>query len=86
MVLRIALTPEIEARLRARAAAVGKNLESYVLEAVEEKLCAPERFTELLAPLHEATAATGVTEAGIDAFLEECRDERYRGPEVADSE
>lgn len=38
MTLSIPLTPETEARLRERASASGKDIATYVLEAVEEKL------------------------------------------------
>ena len=41
MVLSIELTPEMEARLRERAAAEGKDPNALVLEAVAEKLSAP---------------------------------------------
>lgn len=84
MVLHIAFTPDTEARLRARAAAAGKNLESFVLEAVDEKLRVPERIAELLAPLHAATWASGTTELDVDAFIEDCRDEARRGAGIGD--
>ena len=38
MTLQISLTPETEAKLRERASAAGKDVSSFVLEAVEEKL------------------------------------------------
>ena len=41
MTLHLSLPPEIEARLRERAAATGKDVETFVLEAVEEMLAAP---------------------------------------------
>lgn len=40
MTLNLSLPPELEARLRERAAATGKDVESFVREAVEEKITA----------------------------------------------
>jgi len=40
--IHLSLPPETEADLRERAAAVGKDLASFVREAVEEKLAAAE--------------------------------------------
>lgn len=40
MTLTLSLPPDLEARLRERAAAAGKDVESLVREAVEEKLAA----------------------------------------------
>jgi hypothetical protein len=40
--LNIPLTPEKEARLKARAAAAGKNVAEYVLDVVEEDLAMTE--------------------------------------------
>ncbi|HOB72952.1 MAG TPA: hypothetical protein PKG54_00365 [Phycisphaerae bacterium] len=43
MTLQIELSPEIEARLREQAAAVGKDPAAFAREAVEEKLAASAR-------------------------------------------
>lgn len=42
MTLTLSLPPHLEARLRERAAASGKDVEGFVREAVEEKLLASE--------------------------------------------
>ena len=42
MTLTLSLPPDLEARLRERAAASGKDIEGFVREAVEEKLLAAE--------------------------------------------
>lgn len=46
MTIHINLPPETEAELRERAAAVGKDLASFVREAVEEKLAEPGEGAE----------------------------------------
>ena len=38
MVLRLDLSPEAEARLREKAATLGKDLDRFVLDALEEKM------------------------------------------------
>jgi len=43
MTVTFSLPPEVEARLRERAAAAGKDVATLVREAVEEKLLAGER-------------------------------------------
>jgi hypothetical protein len=46
MSVTIPFPPEIEAKLRQRAAAAGKDVGSFVREAVEEKLALPGRPDE----------------------------------------
>ena len=45
MTLSVSFDPEIEAKLRERAAAEGKSVEQFVLEAIEEMLTAPAEQT-----------------------------------------
>ena len=42
MTLNLSFSPEVEAKLRARAAAAGKDLATLVREAVEEKLASSD--------------------------------------------
>lgn len=42
MTLHLSLPPETEARLRERAAAAGKDVETFVRETVEERLAAEQ--------------------------------------------
>ena len=77
MTLNLPLSPDLETKLRQRAAATGKDVTAYVLEAVEEKLKVPDCLAELLGPIHAATKGTGMTEDHIDTLIEETRDEVY---------
>jgi hypothetical protein len=71
MTLTIDLPAETEQKLRARAAATGKDVATLVREAVEEKLRAPlPTFAEILAPVHEDFRQSGMTDAELDALLE----------------
>mgnify|MGYP001607512009 CR=1 FL=1 len=70
MTLKLDLGPDLEAKLRARAAAAGKDPEAFALHALQEKLRAPRTFAEILAPAHKAVRESGMTDAELDAFLE----------------
>jgi hypothetical protein len=76
MTLEIPLAPEEESRLRERAAAAGTDVQTFVREAVFEKL---ERstFAELLAPVHEATRRSGLSVDEIDAMADRAREEYW---------
>jgi len=77
MTLLIDLSPEIEAKLYERAAASGKDVPTLVREAVEEKMRLPQSFSELLAPIHEATRKSGLTEDRLADLVGESRDEAF---------
>lgn len=75
MTVTIALSPDVEAKLRARAAAAGKDVTVFVREAVEEKLAAAPNFRDIFAPLHEAFAQGHLPDAELDKLFGELRDE-----------
>ena len=70
MNLQIHLRPELEAKLRERATAAGKDVEAFALEAVEEKLSRPETFDEILAPLRKEVRESGMSNKEVNALLE----------------
>ncbi len=70
MTLQLDLSPEIEARLRERAAAVGKDAATFILEAVEEKLRGTETLAEILAPVHKEFKESGMSEHELHALSE----------------
>jgi len=76
MTLEIPLAPDEEVLLRERAAAAGKDVQSFVREALFGK---PERptFAELLAPVHEATRRRGLTVDEVDDMADRARDEYW---------
>ena len=58
-------------RIRAEAQASGKDVETFVREAVEAKLARRKQtFAEVLKPIHDAVAASGMREEDVDALLE----------------
>lgn len=77
MTLSIPISPEVETKLRERAAAAGQDITSFAREAVEEKLRLSPSFAELLAPIHAATQKSGMTSDALDDVIEQCRDDVY---------
>ena len=78
MTLSIAVPAEFETSLRDRAAAEGKDIGTFVREALEEKLRSPQTFAEILAPVHRAFADAGLDEDRAIAVFERLRDEAWR--------
>ncbi len=79
MTLEIRFAPDEEARLRDRAAADGKDVLTFVREAVIEKLDRPT-LAAVLAPVHEATRRSGLTIDEIDAMADRARAEYWAEP------
>ena len=78
MTLSISFPPDMEARLKERAAAAGKDVVAFVRDVVQEKLAAPQSFAEILAPVHEAFRSAGQTEGHMTRIFEELREEVWR--------
>ena len=76
MTLEIPLAPDEEVLLRERAAAAGKDVQTFVHDALFERLERPT-FAELLAPVHEATRRNGLGVDEIDELAARARDEYW---------
>ena len=84
MTITITLPPATEERLREQAEAAGKDVSTFVVEAVEARLSLSKlSFRDILAPVHEDFRRSGMTEAELDTFLQEsltkAREERKSG-------
>ncbi|HEY8750501.1 MAG TPA: hypothetical protein VIM11_21125 [Tepidisphaeraceae bacterium] len=79
MTLSISLSPEVEARLKERAAAEGKDPTAYVSDLVTQVITQPS-LEELLAVSQAEFASTGMTSDEVMDFgrelLEKIRDEK----------
>jgi hypothetical protein len=72
MTITITLPPATEQRLRAQAQATGKDVGTFVLEAVEARLSlAKLSLRDILAPVHEDFRKSGMTEAELDTLLQD---------------
>jgi hypothetical protein len=71
MTIKVDFSPATLARLQAEAQASGKDVETFVREAVEQKLARRQRtFAEVLKPIHEAVESSGMSREDVDELLE----------------
>ena len=76
MTITINLPPATEDRLRAQAAATGKDVGTFVVEAVDARLSLSEmNLRTILGPVHEDFRKSGMTEPELDAILEDALSE-----------
>jgi hypothetical protein len=85
MSITITLPPGTEERLRAEAAATGKDVGSVVAEAVEARLTSTKLgLRAILSPVHDDFRTSGMTDTELNALLteaiEETRAERKARP------
>jgi hypothetical protein len=72
MTFTINLPPATIERLHAQAAASGKDVDTFVREAVEAKLVVSSlSFRDILAPVHREFEASGTPDEELDALAEE---------------
>ena len=76
MTLSISLSPEAEAKLKQRAAAVGKDPTTYASELVESVVTKPT-LDEVLAPFRKQVAQSGMSDQQLDEFYEGLRSEAW---------
>lgn len=84
MTLEIALAPDEEAKLRARAASLGLDLQTFVREAALEKAERPT-LSELLAPIHEDTRRRGITVEQVDDAIDRARRAHHQDRRAGES-
>ncbi len=71
MTIHVEFTPATLERLQAEAQASGKDVETLVREAVEQKLARRVKtFADMLKPIHDAVDASGMSEHDLDKLLE----------------
>lgn len=79
MTLNISISPEVEAKLRERAAQFDRDVNEYAADLIRQGVTAPT-FDEILAPVREDFARSGMTADEIDAFgrdlIDKARGER----------
>jgi hypothetical protein len=82
MPLNIPLSPEVEARLRERAAAAGQDPAEYAARVLERSLSAPIPIADISGPIAEQFRASGMTEdqlaEALEAVKHEARAQRRR--------
>lgn len=78
MTVTIELPPELEDSLRQEAAKCGQDVNTFVLQALKEKIARARTFDEICAPFAQAVEATGITDEEFDRFFEEVRTEVWQ--------
>jgi hypothetical protein len=73
MELRVILTPEAEARLRADADAAGVDLPTYAARLLEVHSAPPRSMLELSGPAYEEFLASRMTDDELGDFLEDVK-------------
>jgi hypothetical protein len=72
MTLTVNLPAATIEKLQAQAAACGKDVDTFVREAVEVKLAVSGRsFREIMAPVHEEFRQSGMTEPELETLLDD---------------
>lgn len=74
MPLTISLSPSTEAKLRERASASGRPADEYAAQLIESAVNQPS-LDELLAPVREQFARSGMSEEELSDLLEEVKHE-----------
>jgi hypothetical protein len=69
MTITIDLPSDIEAALRKKALADGKDLQKFILETLEIKALKPS-LDEILAPIRRNFAESGMSEEDLDELIE----------------
>lgn len=77
MTLMIALPPEDEKKLAERAAASGQEMSEYVQKLIKRDIEQPS-LAEILAPIHQAVRASGISEAELDGIINDAIAESRR--------
>lgn len=71
MVLSISISPEAQAKLAAKAAAAGVDMETSASRHLELMVSSPPSLKEISGPVAEAFAQSGMTEDQLSDFLAE---------------
>ena len=72
MSLTITLPTELEVKIKEAAARNGRDAEEYLIEAIEQALTRPS-LDEILAPVRQQFAASGLTEEELSVLVKEER-------------
>jgi hypothetical protein len=77
MTLTIELKPEMEAKLKNRAVALGFEVDDFVENLIEKELDKPKTLDEIFAPVRQEFKEQGMTEDELDELIYQARREVY---------
>ncbi len=78
MTITLNLAPEIERRLRERAAKSGQDPAAVAQDLIEAGMQGERTFAEILAPFRRQVAESGMSDVDLDALLDQAREEVWR--------
>ena len=78
MTVMIDLPPELEKAVQQQAAHSGQDVRAFVLQAIQEKIAKARTFDEICAPFAQAVQAAGLSDAELDRFFEQAREEVWQ--------
>jgi hypothetical protein len=73
MTVSLSLPPQVEARLRQRAAAEGKDVGQFVQQLIEREVDAPLSLIGAAEPIAGAVEAAGVSDDEFTSLVEQAR-------------
>ena len=73
MTLEVSISPDTEAKLREKAAAVGEDVAAYAAGILERIAEAPLSLREISGPLFDEFKASGMTDDELSDLLEEAK-------------
>lgn len=79
MTLQVNIPDEIARRLTERVAQTGAEPADYVIHAVERTLAEAERLDQVVGPVRDAFAASGLSEEQLGDLLEDEKHAHRRG-------
>jgi hypothetical protein len=77
MTITIDLPSEVEAALQKKAAADGKNIQTYIFETLKNQAL-KSSLDEILAPIRKNFADSGMTEEELDELIEREREAMWQ--------
>jgi hypothetical protein len=78
MTVTINFPPDLEKTVRQQAARNGQDVDTFVLQAVNEKLAKERTIAEICVPMAQAIAESGISDEELDQFFEEAREEVWQ--------
>ena len=83
MTIQIPISPETEAKLREKAAAVGEDIAAYAAGVLERSAKQPLSLDEISGPIGEQFRQSGMTEDELTDLLENAKHDKRRQRRVS---
>ncbi|MEW6130671.1 MAG: hypothetical protein AB1757_26810 [Acidobacteriota bacterium] len=86
MDITITIEPEVQAKLQQRAQSLGQDIKEFVESVVKQEALKPVKSVdEILAPVRQEFAESGMTEDELDDFLNDVREKAWQEKPAKDN-